>query len=59
MKQKFLKSIIDENTIDDRASQELYSIRKKQGKIENAIRGKLSSMLTSKYVQEPIVTIKK
>lgn len=55
---KIFKSIIDENTIDDHASLELYSIRKKQSKIENAIRGKLNSMLTSKYVQEPIVTIK-
>ena len=58
IEKKIFNSIIDENTIDDRASNELYIIRKKQSKIEHIIREKLNSMLTSKYVQEPIVTIK-
>ncbi len=55
---KIFKGIIDENTLDDRASTDLYTIRKKQNKIEHIIRERLNSMLTSKYVQEPIVTIK-
>lgn len=58
IEKKIFKSIIDENTIDDNASHELYSIRRRQNKIEHIIREKLNSMLTSKYVQEPIVTIK-
>jgi len=58
IERKIFKSIVDENTLDDRASQELYSIRKKQHKIEHVIREKLNSMLNSKYVQEPIVTIR-
>lgn len=58
IEEKIFKGIIDENTIDDRASTELYSIRKKQNKIEHIIRERLNSMLNSKYVQEPIVTIK-
>lgn len=52
------KSILDENTIDDRASQKLSYLRKKQQRIEEAIRNKLNAMLTSKFVQEPIVTIR-
>lgn len=51
-------SIIDENTIDDRASTELYNIRKKERKTEQDIRNALSSFLNSKYIQEPIITIR-
>ena len=51
-------SIIDENTIDDRASAELYNIRKKERKTEQDIRNTLSSFLNSKYIQEPIITIR-
>lgn len=58
IEKKIFKNIIDENTIDDNASHALYSIRKRQNRIEHIIREKLNSMLTSKYVQEPIVTIK-
>ncbi len=58
IEEKIFKNIIDENTLDDHASPELYSIRKKQGKIDEAIHNKLNSMLSSKYVQEPIVTIR-
>lgn len=56
------KSIIDENTIDDKASNELYNIRKKQKTIEQDIKSKLNnyihSSVYSKYVQENIVTIR-
>ncbi len=58
IEEKIFKNIIDENTLDDHASPDLYSIRKKQGKIDEAIHNKLNSMLSSKYVQEPIVTIR-
>ena len=58
IEEKIFKNTIDENTLNDHASPELYSIRKKQGKIDEAIHNKLNSMLSSKYVQEPIVTIR-
>ena len=51
-------SILDENTIDDRASSKLYKIRKEKHKIECEIRAKLNSFLNSKYLQEPIITIR-
>lgn len=55
-------SIIDENTIDDKASHELYTIRKKQSKLEQDIRTKLNDMIHSssysKYIQESIITIR-
>ena len=49
---------MDENNIDDRASNNLYKIRQNIKKIENDIRLKLNSFLNSKYVQEPIITIR-
>ena len=51
-------SIIDENTIADEASSELNSIRKNIRKTNQEIRNKLQSLLNSKYLQEPIITIK-
>lgn len=51
-------SIIDENTFEDNASIGLFSIRKNIRKCENAIRTKLNSFLTSKYIGEPIITIR-
>lgn len=55
-------SIIDENTIDDKASKNLQNIRRQQRKIEQDIREKLNSMIHSstysKYIQENIVTIR-
>ena len=55
-------SIIDENTIDDRASAELQKIRKKIRTLEQDIRSKLNSMIHSsnfsKYIQENVVTIR-
>lgn len=55
---KLFSIILDENTLDDRASEQLYSIRKKERNIEQDIKNKLSSFLNSKYVQEPIITIR-
>lgn len=51
-------AIIDENTIDDNASPILKSIRNNIRKKEAEIHTKLHSLLHSKYIQEPIVTIR-
>ena len=60
-KEIFLK-IIDENTIDDKASDTLYSIRKNKKKLEQDIKDKLWSFIHSatysKYLMEPIITIR-
>lgn len=52
--------IIDETTLDDKASSNLQKIRKQQRNIEQDIRKQLNSMIHSskysKYIQEPIVT---
>ena len=59
---KISSSIIDENTLDDKASPELQKIRKKIRNLEQDIRSKLNSMIHSssfsKYVQENVVTIR-
>lgn len=59
---KITSSIIDENTLDDKASLELQKIRKKIRNLEQDIRSKLNSMVHSssfsKYVQENVVTIR-
>ena len=59
---KISSSIIDENTLDDKASPELQAIRKKMRNLEQEIRSKLNSMIHSstfsKYVQENLVTIR-
>ena len=59
---KISSSIIDENTIDDKASPELQKIRKKIRNLEQDVRSKLNSMIHSssfsKYVQENVVTIR-
>lgn len=56
------RCIIDESNIDDRASKELSSIRKKQRNIEQDIKSKLNTFLHSstysKYIQENVVTIR-
>ena len=56
------KSIIDENTIADSASNKLQDIRKTKKKIEQDIRSKLNSILHSstysKYIRENLVTIR-
>lgn len=54
--------IFDENTLDDKASSTLYSIRRKQKKWEQDIKSKLNDLLHSstysRYIQENIVTIR-
>lgn len=59
---KVFSCIIDENTIDDRASSNLQIIRKRQRKIEQDIRSKLNEFIHSakysKYIQESIITIR-
>lgn len=59
---KVFSCIIDENTIDDNASANLRSIRKKQRNLEQDIRSKLNDFIHSskysKYIQEPIITIR-
>ncbi len=59
---KISQCILDEDTIDDRASKTLQSLRKKQKKLEQDIRAKLNDMLHSstysKYIQENIVTLR-
>lgn len=59
---KILSCILDENTIDDKASLNLQSIRKQQKKLEQDIRTKLNTILhstsLSKYIQENIITIR-
>lgn len=60
--EKISYSIIDENTLDDRASKNLASIRKKQRNIEQDIKTKLNTFLHSptysKYIQENVITIR-
>lgn len=55
---KVSKSIIDENTIDDHASTNLYRIRKNMKQIQNEIKNKLNTYLHSKYLQEAFITIR-
>lgn len=55
---KMFKSIIDENTIDDHASKNLYIIRKRIKQIQNEIKNKLNNYLHSKYLQEAFITIR-
>ena len=59
---KITTCIIDENTIADNASSELFSIRKKQHSIEDNIRNQLYSFIHSssysKYIQDAVITIR-
>lgn len=57
--QRLQQAIFDENTLDSKASSKLAQIRKEQTKIENDIKDTLNHFVhTSKYVMEPIVTIR-
>lgn len=62
IEEKIFSVILDENTISDTASPKLASIRKQSKKLEQDIRDKLNSFIHSstysKYVMEPIVTIR-
>ena len=59
---KIFSCIIDEDTIDDKASNNLFSIRKQKRKLEQDIRAKLNELIHSstysKYIQESIITIR-
>ena len=58
IQEKIFNSIIDENTISDDASTTLKAIRKNIKNEEQEIRNKLNKMLSQKFVQEPIVTVR-
>jgi len=59
---KIYDCIIDEETIADNASSNLQSIRRKKKKLEQDIRSKLNDIIHSsnysKYIQEPIITMR-
>ncbi len=59
---KIKKSIIDENTIADNASNTLSTIRKRERRLEQDIKSKLNTMIHSssysKYIQENVVMIR-
>ena len=59
---KISECIIDESTIDDKASLQLQQIRRKQRKIEQDIREQLNHIIHSSnyssYIQENIITIR-
>ena len=58
IEEKIFTSIIDENTLDDRASNTLYKIRQQIKNTQREIKNKLQSILSSKYLQESIITIR-
>ena len=62
VEEKIFSVILDENTIADDASPKLSALRKQSKKLEQAIRDKLNSFIHSstysKYIMEPIVTIR-
>ena len=51
-------SILDENNISDDASKELMQIRKSIKQKEQDIKNKLNTIIHSKHVQEPVVTLR-
>ena len=62
LEREVFSKIIDENTIDDRASDTLYSIRRAQKTLEQNIKDKLNHFIHSptysKYLMDPIITIR-
>ena len=62
VEEKIYSVILDENTIADNASSKLSSIRRQAKKLEQEIRDKLNSFIHSstysKYIMEPIITIR-
>ena len=58
IEKNIFSSIIDEDTISDEASKELNIIRKNIRNKEQEIRSKLNSFLHSKYIQEPVITMR-
>lgn len=62
IEEKIFNIILDENTISDNASNKLAGIRRQIKKLEQEIRDKLNSFIHSstysKYIMEPIITIR-
>ena len=60
--QKIKSAIIDENNISDDASKTLNSLRRNRRRLESGIKEKLNSFIHSssysKYIMEPIITIR-
>ncbi len=60
--QNITKSILDENTISDDASKTLASLRRNRRKFESDIKDKLNTFIHSstysKFIMEPIITIR-
>ena len=60
--QEITKAIIDENNIADEASKTLNSLRRNRRRLESGIKDKLNSFIHSssysKYIMEPIITIR-
>ena len=62
IEEKIFSIVLDENTIADDASETLRSLRKQSQKLEQSIKDKLNSFIHSstysKYLMEPIITIR-
>ncbi|MGN1330383.1 MAG: endonuclease MutS2 [Clostridia bacterium] len=58
IEEKISSSIVDEQTLDDRASSELYNIRISIKNTQKEIKSKLQALLNSKYLQDSIITIR-
>lgn len=62
IERKIFYTIIDENTIADNASSKLAAIRRSRKKLEQDIKDKLNNLIHSntysKYLQDPVVTIR-
>ena len=62
IEENITSKILDSNTIDDRASKNLYRIRNSIRKLEQDIKDKLNSFIHSstysKYIQESVITIR-
>lgn len=58
IEEKISSSILDEQTLNDHASNELYNIRVSIKNTQKEIKAKLQSLLTSKYLQDSIITIR-
>lgn len=58
IEEKISSSILDEQTLNDHASSELYNIRTSIKNTQKEIKTKLQSLLNSKYLQDPIITIR-
>lgn len=62
IERKIANSILDENTIADDASDTLKQLRNQHRKLENGMKEKINNLIHSstysKYLQEPVITIR-